>query len=175
MISGGKSGALDIATGLRSHAGCCYCILPFNCCGLGIQEGTAFFPNSSLAGNGLLVSDGAVWRRQRQLSNPAFRTAAVQAYAQVRGEGSARLCTHLGFGRLQARRTEIGDITRPRQSGKADDRCRAEESRTCLAIYAFIARLQLCTFPDGVAGAGKRLWQRFDRICQVQDPRGSTA
>lgn len=48
-----------------------------------LQEGTAFFPNSSLAGNGLLVSDGAIWRRQRQLSNPAFRTAAVKAYAQV--------------------------------------------------------------------------------------------
>jgi hypothetical protein len=26
------------------------------------KEGTAFFPNSSLAGNGLLVSDGATWR-----------------------------------------------------------------------------------------------------------------
>lgn len=33
--------------------------------------------NSSLAGEGLLVSDGDVWRRQRRLSNPAFRKAAV--------------------------------------------------------------------------------------------------
>lgn len=49
----------------------------------GVQEGTAFLPGSSLAGNGLLVSDGPVWRRQRQLSNPAFRSAAVQAYAKV--------------------------------------------------------------------------------------------
>ncbi len=48
-----------------------------------LQEGTAFLPGSSLAGNGLLVSDGAIWRRQRQLSNPAFRSAAVQAYAKV--------------------------------------------------------------------------------------------
>jgi cytochrome P450 len=48
-----------------------------------LQEGTAFFPGSQLAGNGLLVSDGPVWRRQRQLSNPAFRTAAVASYAQV--------------------------------------------------------------------------------------------
>lgn len=47
------------------------------------QEGTAFFPGNRLAGNGLLVSDGAVWRRQRQLSNPAFRAAAVASYAQV--------------------------------------------------------------------------------------------
>jgi cytochrome P450 len=49
------------------------------------QEGTAFFPGSSLAGNGLLVSDGATWRRQRQLSNPAFRRTALASYAAVRG------------------------------------------------------------------------------------------
>lgn len=48
-----------------------------------LQEGTAFFPGSSLAGNGLLVSDGAVWQRQRQLTNPGFRKAAVETYAAV--------------------------------------------------------------------------------------------
>jgi cytochrome P450 len=42
-----------------------------------VKAGTAFFPGSSLTGNGLLVSDGAEWRRQRRLSNPAFRKAAV--------------------------------------------------------------------------------------------------
>ncbi len=46
-----------------------------------IKEGTAFFPGSSLAGNGLLVSDGDIWRRQRQLSTPAFRRAAIEKYA----------------------------------------------------------------------------------------------
>lgn len=50
-----------------------------------MQEGTAFFPGSRLAGNGLLVSDGALWKRQRQLSNPAFRKAAVDSYGQVCG------------------------------------------------------------------------------------------
>ena len=49
-----------------------------------LQEGTAFFPGSSLAGNGLLVSDGELWKRQRQLSNPAFRRAAVDSYTDVR-------------------------------------------------------------------------------------------
>ena len=49
-----------------------------------VQEGTAFFPGSRLAGNGLLVSDGSLWKRQRQLSNPAFRKAAVDSYSQVR-------------------------------------------------------------------------------------------
>jgi cytochrome P450 len=47
-----------------------------------VKEGTAFFPGSSLTGNGLLVSDGDVWKRQRRLSNPAFRKAAVDAYAE---------------------------------------------------------------------------------------------
>lgn len=46
-----------------------------------IKEGTAFFPGSSLAGNGLLVSDGEIWQRQRQLSTPAFRRAAIEKYA----------------------------------------------------------------------------------------------
>jgi cytochrome P450 len=53
-----------------------------------LQEGTAFFPGSQLAGNGLLVSDGPVWRRQRQLSNPAFRAAAVASYAEVGNQPS---------------------------------------------------------------------------------------
>jgi cytochrome P450 len=47
------------------------------------QKGTAFFPGSKLAGEGLLVSDGELWRRQRQLSTPAFRKAAVERYAKV--------------------------------------------------------------------------------------------
>lgn len=45
-----------------------------------VKAGTAFFPGSSLTGNGLLVSDGAEWRRQRRLSNPAFRKAAVDRW-----------------------------------------------------------------------------------------------
>jgi cytochrome P450 len=42
-----------------------------------VQAGTAFFPGSSLTGNGLLVSDGELWRAQRRMANPAFRKAAV--------------------------------------------------------------------------------------------------
>lgn len=48
-----------------------------------IKRGTAFFPGSSLTGSGLLVSDGELWRRQRRLSNPAFRRAAVDKYADA--------------------------------------------------------------------------------------------
>ena len=56
----------------------------FSGAALPAQEGTAFFPGSSLAGNGLLVSDGVTWQRQRQLSNPAFRSSAIKTYAKVR-------------------------------------------------------------------------------------------
>lgn len=45
-----------------------------------VKAGTAFFPGSSLTGNGLLVSDGDVWRRQRRMANPAFRKTAVDKY-----------------------------------------------------------------------------------------------
>ncbi|KAL4425407.1 hypothetical protein ABPG75_009423 [Micractinium tetrahymenae] len=48
-----------------------------------VKEGTAFFPGSSLTGDGLLTSDGEVWRRQRRLVNPAFRRAAVDRYAEA--------------------------------------------------------------------------------------------
>jgi len=52
------------------------------------KKGTAFFPGSSLAGEGLLVSDGDVWSRQRRLSNPAFRQAAVSGPGWARGRGA---------------------------------------------------------------------------------------
>ena len=50
------------------------------------KKGTAFFPSSRLAGDGLLVTDGDVWRSQRRLSNPAFRKAAVETYATAMNE-----------------------------------------------------------------------------------------
>ena len=51
-----------------------------------IKSGTAFFfPSSSLVGKrGVFVADGAAWRQQRHLANPAFRRAAIERYAEVR-------------------------------------------------------------------------------------------
>jgi len=48
-----------------------------------VKQGTAFFPGSALTGSGLLVSDGEVWRRQRRLSNPAFRKSTIDGYANA--------------------------------------------------------------------------------------------
>mmetsp|Transcript_22474 Transcript_22474/g.62331 ORF Transcript_22474/g.62331 Transcript_22474/m.62331 type:complete len:545 (+) Transcript_22474:187-1821(+) len=58
-----------------------------------VKEGTAFFPGSSLAGNGLLVSDGDTWKRQRQLSNPAFRRSAVKSYARAMQAATERMAS----------------------------------------------------------------------------------
>jgi cytochrome P450 len=56
-----------------------------------IKTGTAFFPGSKLAGNGLLVSDGDTWRRQRRLATPAFRQAAVASYSGAMTAATGRL------------------------------------------------------------------------------------
>jgi cytochrome P450 len=56
-----------------------------------VKRGTAFFPGSALTGEGLLVSDGDVWKRQRRLSNPAFRAAAVASYATSMGNAAVAM------------------------------------------------------------------------------------
>ena len=45
------------------------------------KRGTAFLPGSDLAGEGMLTSDGAVWRRQRRMAQGALGAAAVASYA----------------------------------------------------------------------------------------------
>ena len=63
-----------------------------------IKTGTAFFPGSRLAGNGLLVSDGPVWKRQRQLATPAFRKSAVARYASAMVDCTAEMLLNGGGG-----------------------------------------------------------------------------
>ena len=62
------------------------------------KDGTAFFPNSSLTGNGLLTSDGPVWARQRRAVSPAFRAAAVAGYVPTMTAAAARLFDPEGAG-----------------------------------------------------------------------------
>eukprot|EP00466_Bigelowiella_natans_P018037 jgi/Bigna1/138472/aug1.45_g13180 len=74
------------------------------------KEGTAFFPTSELTGNGLLVSDGDVWKRQRRLANPAFRTASVNRYKEVMLDEAASLFSAWSSGKKDVYR-EYNDLT----------------------------------------------------------------
>ena len=77
-----------------------------------VKEGTAFFPGSSLAGEGLLVSDGDVWARQRRLSNAAFRKAAVETYAaSMARAGDALLRTKWNTRQLRDVYADFNDLT----------------------------------------------------------------
>lgn len=46
---------------------------------------------SEYLGNGLLISDGDFWKRQRQLAQPAFHTKRIQAYADIMGQYTQRM------------------------------------------------------------------------------------
>ena len=77
-----------------------------------VKEGTAFFPGSSLAGEGLLVSDGDTWKRQRRLSNPAFRKAAVDTYCASMARNGAELLTRQWSTRsLRDAYSDFNDLT----------------------------------------------------------------
>lgn len=43
-------------------------------------------------GNGLLISDGDFWKRQRKLSQPAFHTGRIHAYAETMTDYALKLC-----------------------------------------------------------------------------------
>lgn len=46
---------------------------------------------SEYLGNGLLISDGDFWKRQRKLAQPAFHTRRIQAYADIMVDHSLAL------------------------------------------------------------------------------------
>jgi cytochrome P450 len=49
-------------------------------------KGSVYDGTRMLLGNGLVTSEGALWRRQRELANPAFRPAKLQQYLAVMAE-----------------------------------------------------------------------------------------
>ena len=49
----------------------------------------------SLLGEGLLTSEGALWRRQRKLAQPAFHHERVNAYGKVMVEYAQRMLSSL--------------------------------------------------------------------------------
>jgi len=53
------------------------------------KRASAFGPLRDLIGNGLLLSDGDFWRKQRRLMQPVFHTKHIQAFVDMMGEETA--------------------------------------------------------------------------------------
>lgn len=56
-------------------------------------KGSVYDGTRLLLGQGLVTSEGDLWRRQRQLANPAFRPAKLQQYLAVMADCTAQLVT----------------------------------------------------------------------------------
>jgi cytochrome P450 len=54
-------------------------------------KGTVYDGTRLLLGQGLVTSEGELWRRQRELANPAFRPAKLQRYLSVMAECTDQL------------------------------------------------------------------------------------
>jgi cytochrome P450 len=53
------------------------------------KQASAFVPLRDIIGNGLLLSDGDFWRKQRRLMQPVFHTKNIQAFVDMMGEETA--------------------------------------------------------------------------------------
>ena len=66
---------------------------------------------ASLVGNGLGVSEGELWRRQRRLMQPAFTAARIAAYAGVMVAGTERLLANWRDGEVRDVQQEMMRLT----------------------------------------------------------------
>ncbi len=62
-------------------------------------------------GNGLLVSDGDFWKRQRKLAQPAFHMKRVEAYGQVMVDYTERMMANWQAGRQYDLMNEMMQLT----------------------------------------------------------------
>jgi cytochrome P450 len=67
--------------------------------------------NPELLGNGLLASDGELWRRQRRLANPAFHRESVLRYADITLQEAARLMETWRPGEIRDIHREMMKVT----------------------------------------------------------------
>jgi len=56
-------------------------------------KGSVYDGSRILLGQGLVTSEGALWRRQRELANPAFRPVKLQQYLTVMADCTAQVIT----------------------------------------------------------------------------------
>lgn len=62
-------------------------------------------------GNGLLISDGDFWRRQRKLMQPAFHTNRIQAYADTMVDYTQTMLDEWQVGEIRDVSTEMMSLT----------------------------------------------------------------
>lgn len=65
----------------------------------------------AIVGNGLFLSDGAFWKRQRKLVGPAFHTRRVGAYAQVMTDYAESMMARWGDGAALDVDREMTNVT----------------------------------------------------------------
>jgi cytochrome P450 len=65
------------------------------------------------AGEGLLTSDGAFWKQQRKLMQPAFHHAALSTYADVMVAHTARMADGFRDGQVVELQAEMSALTLP--------------------------------------------------------------
>ena len=63
------------------------------------------------AGEGLLVSEGAVWKRQRKLMQPAFHHRQLAAYSQVMVTQALQLLDSFADGQVREISGEMAELT----------------------------------------------------------------
>jgi cytochrome P450 len=73
------------------------------------RKGRSFKRLVPITGNGLLVSDGDLWRRQRRLAQPAFQRQRLGAYASAMTDATEQM---LARWQTLAARGEAFDVTR---------------------------------------------------------------
>jgi cytochrome P450 len=62
-------------------------------------------------GNGLLMSEGDYWRRQRRRIQPGFRHESIQRYAELIGDEIEQLCARLQPGSVLELRSTLLELT----------------------------------------------------------------
>ena len=75
------------------------------------RKGMTSRSNPELFGNGLLTSDGAFWRRQRKLSNPAFHRESIVRYSEFTIAEASRMLDSWRAGEARNIHNDMMNVT----------------------------------------------------------------
>ncbi len=137
-------------------------------CSQDYAKGTSLQRTRSFIGNGLVVSDGEFWRRQRRLMQPAFHRDRIAAYGQDMVAAAERWMASWRDGEVRAINEEMMGLTlqivaKALFNAEVTDEIAAigAATDTILAhIQSRIENLFLYFLPDSVPTPGNRHYQR---------------